>query len=233
MPCPEAGTNAESESTTVSCLRLAPPAPLISMAFCVFRIGSCSNRPMTFLHLVTPCYTTAMAAICSSCGQVNLDEARFCSICGHAIAIAHRASVASPSPTVFVGRQRELQALRAHLDGAEAGVGSLAMLVGEAGIGKTSTARAFAAFVRKRGLMVLWGSCFEGEWSPPMDPGLRRLASMLVPARQSACNANLGQGHHPLSNSSHRCVPSSPTHHSPHPCLLTKNACASTRQSAS
>src|SRR2546423_4065880 len=121
---------------------------------------------MTFLHLVTPCYTTAMAAICSSCGRVNLDEARLCSACGHAIAVAHRPSVAPPFATVFVGRQRELQALRAHLDGAFAGVGSLAMLVGEAGIGKTSTARAFAAFVRERGLVVLWGSCFEGEWSP-------------------------------------------------------------------
>jgi transcriptional regulator with AAA-type ATPase domain len=130
---------------------------------------------MTFLHLVTSCYTTAMAAICSSCGQVDLDEARFCSACGHAIAVAHRTSVASPSPTVFVGRQRELQALRAHLDAAFGGVGSLAMLVGEAGIGKISTARA---------------SRVSGR--PPMDPGLRRLASTLAPARQSACNANSG-----------------------------------------
>jgi len=61
------------------------------------------------------------------------------------MAVAHGASEASLSPTIFVGRQRELQALRAHLDGAFAGVGSLVMLVGEAGIGKTSTAREFAA----------------------------------------------------------------------------------------
>ncbi len=86
-----------------------------------------------------------MASICASCGQINLDEARFCSACGHVMAVAHGASEASLSPTIFVGRQRELQALRAHLDGAFAGVGSLVMLVGEAGIGKTSTAREFAA----------------------------------------------------------------------------------------
>jgi DNA-binding CsgD family transcriptional regulator len=132
------------------------------------------GRNESLLHLITPCYTTAMAAICSSCGQVNLDEARLCSACGHVIA-SQLASVASPSPTVFVGRQRELQALRTHLDGAFAGPGSLVMLVGEAGIGKTSTARAFAAFVRERGLEVLWGSCYEGEWSPPYGPWVEAL----------------------------------------------------------
>jgi hypothetical protein len=153
---------------------------------------------MTFLHLVTPCYTTAMAAICSSCGQLNLDEARFCSACGHAIAVAHRASVASPSPTVFVGRQRELQALRAHLDGAFAGVGSLAMLVGEAGIGKTSTARAFAAFVRERGLVVLWGSCFEGEWSPPYGPWVEALGEYARTCPPENLQRELGLGAPPL-----------------------------------
>src|SRR5215471_8359483 len=120
-----------------------------------------------------------MTVICSSCGQLNLDEARLCSACGHVIA-SQVASATSPSRTVFVGRQREMQALRAHLDAAFAGVGSLAMLIGEAGIGKTAIAAAFAAFVREQGLVVLWGSCYEGEWSPPMDPGLRRLVSMLA-----------------------------------------------------
>jgi predicted ATP-dependent serine protease len=133
------------------------------------------GRKKSLLHVLTACYTTAMAAICSSCGQVNPDEARLCSACGHVLAVAHGESMASPSPTVFVGRQRELQALRTHLDGAFAGAGSLVMLVGEAGIGKTSTARAFAALVRERGLVVLWGSCYEGEWSPPYGPWVEAL----------------------------------------------------------
>jgi DNA-binding CsgD family transcriptional regulator len=145
------------------------------------------------LHLVSSCYTTAMAAICSSCGQVNLNEARFCSTCGHAIA-AQAASVASASPTVFVGRQRELQALRAHLDTAFAGVGSLVMLVGEAGIGKTSTARAFAAFVRQRGLMVLWGSCFEGDWSPPYGPWVEALGEYARTCSPERLQRELGPG---------------------------------------
>ncbi len=138
-----------------------------------------------------------MASICSSCGQVNLDEARFCSACGHVIA-AQAASVASASSTVFVGRQRELQALRAHLDSAFTGVGSLVMLVGEAGIGKTSTARAFAAFVRERGLMVLWGSCFEGDWSPPYGPWVEALGEYARTCPPERLQRELGPGAPPL-----------------------------------
>ncbi len=139
-----------------------------------------------------------MAAICSSCGQLNPDEARLCSACSHALAVAHRASVAFPSPTAFVGRQRELQALRAHLDAAFAGAGSLAMLVGEAGIGKTSTAREFVAFVRKLGLVVLWGSCFEGEWSPPYGPWVDALGEYARTCPPERLQRELGLGAPPL-----------------------------------
>jgi len=139
-----------------------------------------------------------MASICASCGQINLDEARFCSACGHVMAVAHGASEASPSPTIFVGRQRELQALRAHLDGAEAGVGSLVMLVGEAGIGKTSTAREFAAFVRERGLVVLWGSCFEGDWSPPYGPWVEALGEYAQSSDPERLQRELGPSAPPL-----------------------------------
>ena len=148
---------------------------------------------------VQSCYTTAMAAICSSCGQVNLDEARFCSTCGHALAVAQGASVASSSTTAFVGRHRELQALRAHLDRAEAGVGSLVMLVGEAGIGKTSTAREFAAVVRERGLVVLWGSCFEGDWSPPYGPWVEALGEYAETSNPERLQRELGPGAAPLT----------------------------------
>ena len=136
-----------------------------------------------------------MASICASCGQINLDEARFCSACGHVMAVAHGASEASLSPTIFVGRQRELQALRAHLDGAFAGVGSL---VGEAGIGKTSTAREFAAFVRERGLVVLWGSCFEGDWSPPYGPWAEALGEYAQSSDPERLQRELGPSAPPL-----------------------------------
>src|SRR6266487_1257762 len=60
-----------------------------------------------------------------------------------------------------------------------------------------------------------------------MGPGSRHLGSTPRAETRSACNANLGRAHHPLSNSYPRRVPCSPIHRSPHRCLLTRRACAS------
>jgi len=72
------------------------------------------------------------------------------------------------------------------------------MLVGEAGIGKTSTARAFAAFVRERGQVVLWGSCFEGEWSPPYGPWVEALGEYARTCPPERLQRELGLGAPPL-----------------------------------
>lgn len=76
----------------------------------------------------------------------------------------------------FVGRQRELAALRARLASATRGAGSLTMLAGEAGIGKTRVARELATFARSQGAAVLWGGCFEGDGSPPYGPWVEALS---------------------------------------------------------
>jgi DNA-binding CsgD family transcriptional regulator len=76
---------------------------------------------------------------------------------------------------IFVGRRSELDALREGLNEACAGRGSLILLVGEAGIGKTSLAREFAEHARQRGALALWGRCFEGEWQPPYGPWAKAL----------------------------------------------------------
>src|SRR6266702_1360188 len=73
-----------------------------------------------------------------------------------------------------------------------------AMLVCEAGIGKTSTARAFAAFVRERGQVVLWGSCFEGEWSPPYGPWVEALGEYARTCPPERLQRELGPGAPPL-----------------------------------
>jgi DNA-binding CsgD family transcriptional regulator len=83
----------------------------------------------------------------------------------------------------LVGRRRELDALHAALRSAEAGQGGVALLAGEAGIGKTSIAQAFAAEAARRGAAVLWGRCFEGEWQPPYGPWVEALGDY---ARQTA-----------------------------------------------
>ena len=52
---------------------------------------------------------------------------------------------------VFVGRQDELEQLRDSLDGAIQGRGSVVMLVGEPGIGKTRTTQELETYARMRG----------------------------------------------------------------------------------
>jgi eukaryotic-like serine/threonine-protein kinase len=81
--------------------------------------------------------------------------------------------------TTFVGRQRELATLRASLGRAIAGSGGVALLVGEAGIGKTWIAREFVREAQQDGAIVLWGRCFEGEWQPPYGPWVEALAELV------------------------------------------------------
>ena len=87
------------------------------------------------------------------------------------------AGAMSTQTAAFVGRERELERLATILDEALAGRGNVTMVVGEAGIGKSRTARELAARAVRRGAVVLWGSCYEGNWSPPYGPWVEALAT--------------------------------------------------------
>jgi len=70
----------------------------------------------------------------------------------------------------FVGREREMEQLRERLADAFSGLGSVAMVVGDAGIGKTRLLQEFATYARLRGAHVLWGAAYEGEARLPYGP---------------------------------------------------------------
>lgn len=74
---------------------------------------------------------------------------------------------------VFVGRARELERLRKCFDEAFAGRGSVVMLVGEPGIGKTRTAAELETYARLRGATVLWGRTHESGGAPPFWPWIQ------------------------------------------------------------
>ena len=70
----------------------------------------------------------------------------------------------------FVGREREMEQLKGRLAGAFSGLGAVAMVVGDAGIGKTRLLQEFGTYARLRGAQVLWGAAYEGEARLPYGP---------------------------------------------------------------
>ncbi len=77
---------------------------------------------------------------------------------------------AGGSPWTTVGRAKEELALREVLDLADAGTPACALLVGEAGIGKTRLVEDLAAEAIARGFAVGVGRCSSDEGAPPLWP---------------------------------------------------------------
>ncbi|MFF0270411.1 ATP-binding protein [Kribbella sp. NPDC004536] len=69
-------------------------------------------------------------------------------------------------PERVVGRTRELSTLTGLLDEVERGRGQGALVIGDAGIGKSTTAAVLADTARSRGYAVAWGRCPETEALP-------------------------------------------------------------------
>src|SRR5918997_2117213 len=81
------------------------------------------------------------------------------------------ALVASAAPWApFVGRDRELGALRAALVDAVAGRGRLVLLSGAAGVGKTALAAVLCREAAGAGVPALVGHCYDGGETPPYGP---------------------------------------------------------------
>jgi DNA-binding NarL/FixJ family response regulator len=79
----------------------------------------------------------------------------------------------------FVGRARELAALGQAFDAARDGRPGAAVVVGEAGIGKTRLAEAFAASVAGSGARVMTGACLELGAAIPYLPFAEMLRELL------------------------------------------------------
>jgi predicted ATPase len=92
--------------------------------------------------------------------------ARRCAIAALTDPRPSRAPAASP----LVGRERELGLLRDHLASALAGHGSLVLIGGEAGIGKTALADILCREAAEQGALALVGRCYDLTETPPYGP---------------------------------------------------------------
>ena len=70
----------------------------------------------------------------------------------------------------LIGRERELEELKAHWRRAVEGHSHLLLLSGEPGVGKTRLARELMVYARLQGATLLWGRCYEQEVAVPYRP---------------------------------------------------------------
>jgi tetratricopeptide (TPR) repeat protein/transcriptional regulator with XRE-family HTH domain len=97
-------------------------------------------------------------------------------------------------PPRLVGRTREVEALRAKLQGALAERGGLVLLAGEPGIGKTRLLEELATEAEQRQMLVLWGRCWESEGAPPFWPWVEILRGVVHSRASAVLRAELGSG---------------------------------------
>jgi len=76
----------------------------------------------------------------------------------------------SPGDRLFVGRERELEELRAGLRDAVGGRGGVFLIAGEGGIGKTRLVAELQGEAERVGARVCWARCWEGGGAPAFWP---------------------------------------------------------------
>ena len=94
----------------------------------------------------------------------------------------------------FVGRREEMDQLKAALENALSGRGSLVMIVGEPGIGKTRLAEEFGLYASLRGAQVLTGRAYEGEVALPYRPFVEAFRQYVQGRPDPLLRQELGEG---------------------------------------
>ncbi len=94
--------------------------------------------------------------------------------------------------TPLVGRERELAAVLRRLADARQGAGSVTLLAGEAGIGKSRLAAEVKARAAEHGFTVLQGNCFTPDRSHPSAPLIDLLRTAFTGCEAGELAALLG-----------------------------------------
>ena len=96
--------------------------------------------------------------------------------------------------STFLGREREVQELRAAVDDAVGRRGRMVVVSGESGIGKTRLASEVAAYAALRGTQVLWGRCYAGAGAPAYWPWVQVIRDYARDHDPETVASDLGSG---------------------------------------
>ena len=97
-----------------------------------------------------------------------------------------------PTRTPYVGRETERAELRRLLEQAMAGRGSLVLIGGEPGVGKTRLTEELIREARACGCLTLTGHCYEAAGTPPFIPFVEILERVAKVAPRAAFREALG-----------------------------------------
>ncbi|WP_416960851.1 ATP-binding protein [Streptomyces sp. Agncl-13] len=110
--------------------------------------------------------------------------------------VASTAGASARTEAGLVGRVEELALLRQAVETAFTGRAALGIVQGEPGVGKTRLLQEIAAEASRRGALVVWGSCLEGDGTPSMWPWEQALRPILdglpAPLREKWLASELG-----------------------------------------
>jgi tetratricopeptide (TPR) repeat protein len=101
---------------------------------------------------------------------------------------------AEVAAALFAGRHDELRTLLAALEAALTGRGSLVLVAGEPGIGKSRLLEELAAHARRRGARVLVGRAWEAGGAPPFWPWVEALRPLGADWDPERLRSRLGPG---------------------------------------
>src|SRR5438067_10510673 len=87
---------------------------------------------------------------------------------------------------VFIGRALERDALHQLIDRTRSGQGQVALVCGEAGIGKTRLVAEAKAYAAAQDFLLFQGSCFQMDSSYPYAPLFDVLRSSAAPTPLAA-----------------------------------------------
>src|SRR5713101_7615424 len=91
-----------------------------------------------------------------------------------AVELSHNKPIVCP---VLIGRAADLTALHVLVDQAKRGEGQVALISGEAGIGKSRLVAETKTYAANQGFLLLQGNCFQADRAFPYAPFLDLLRS--------------------------------------------------------